>query len=127
MEKEAYLQEAQSFANGSYYIENITKQLAEKALVIFKQIEKGGGFLKQLRAGNIQKKIKESAQKEQEQFNQEKIVLLGTNKLPNEKDRMKDNLELYPFLKKKISLTLSPPIPQTRLSESYEQKRLEME
>ncbi len=127
LQKEAYLQEAQSFANGSYYIENITKQLAEKALVIFKQIEKGGGFLKQLRAGNIQKKIKESAQKEQEQFNQEKIVLLGTNKLPNEKDRMKDNLELYPFLKKKISLTLSPPIPQTRLSESYEQKRLEME
>jgi len=127
LQKEAYLQEAQSFANGSYYIENITKQLAEKALVVFKQIEKGGGFLKQLRAGNIQKKIKESAQKEQEQFNQEKIVLLGTNKLPNEKDRMKDNIELYPFLKKKISQTLSPPIPQRRLSESYEQQRLEME
>lgn len=127
LQKEAYLKEAQSFANGSYYIENITKQLAEKALIIFKQIEKGGGFLKQLRAGNIQKKIKENAQKEQEQFNQEKIVLLGSNKLPNEKDRMKENLELYPFLKKKISQTLSPPIPQLRLSESYEKQRLEME
>ena len=127
LQKEAYLKEAQSFANGSYYIENITKQLAEKALIIFKQIEKGGGFLKQLRAGNIQKKIKENAQKEQEQFNQEKIVLLGSNKLPNEKDRMKENLELYPFLKKKISQTLSSPIPQLRLSESYEKQRLEME
>jgi len=127
LQREAYLHEAQSFANGSYYIENITKQLAEKALTIFKQIEKGGGFLKQLKTGNIQKKIKESAQKEQEQFNQEKIVLLGSNKLSNEKDRMKDNLELYPFLKKKISKTLFPPIPQIRLSESYEQKRLETE
>jgi methylmalonyl-CoA mutase len=127
LQKEAYLHEAQNFADGSYYIENITKQLAEKALVIFKQIEKGGGFLKQLKTGTIQKKIKESAQKEQEQFNEEKIVLLGSNKLPNEKDRMKESLELYPFLKKKISRTLSPPIPQRRLSESYEKQRLEME
>lgn len=127
LQKEAYLHEAQSFANGSYYIENITKQLAEKALVIFKQIEKGGGFLKQLKSGNIQKKIKESAEKELEQFNQEKIVLLGTNKQPNKSDRMKDNLELYPFLKKRISKTLIPPIPQTRLAEQTEQQRLETE
>ena len=127
LQKEAYLQEAQSFANGSYYIESITKQLANKALTVFKQIEKGGGFLEQLKSGNIQKKINESAQKEQEQFNQEKIVLLGSNKLSNKNDRMKDNLELYPFLKKNISKTLFPPIPQKRLSESYEIHRLETE
>ena len=127
LQKEAYLEEAQSFANGSYYIENITKQLAEKALIIFKQIEKGGGFLKQLKAGNIQKKTQESAQKEQEQFNQQKIVLLGTNKLPNKDDRMKGNLEIYPFLKRNNSKTLIPPIPPVRLSEQHEQHRLETE
>jgi methylmalonyl-CoA mutase len=127
LQKEAYLHEAQSFANGSYYIENITQQLAEKALEIFKQLEKGGGFLKQLKAGNIQKKISESAQKEQDQFNQEKIVLLGTNSQINQEDRMKDNLELYPFLKKNVSKALIPPIPPKRLAESYEQKRLETE
>lgn len=127
LQKEAYLHEAQSFANGSYYIENITKQLAEKALTIFKQIEKGGGFLKQLKAGNIQKKIQESATKELVQFNEEKVVLLGTNKLPNKNDRMKDDLELYPFLKKHNSKTLIPPIPPTRLAEQQEQQRLETE
>lgn len=127
LQKEAYLEEAQSFANGSYYIENITKQLADKALIIFKQIEKGGGFLKQLKAGNIQKKTQESAQKEQEQFSQQKIVLLGTNKLPNKDDRMKDNLEIYPFLKRNNSKTLIPPIPPVRLSEQHEQHRLETE
>ena len=32
LQKEAYLQEAQSFADGAYYIESITKQLAEKGI-----------------------------------------------------------------------------------------------
>ena len=61
LQQESYLTEAQSFAEGAYYIESITQQLAENALTIFKQIEKSGGFLKQLKDGIIQKKIKESA------------------------------------------------------------------
>ena len=56
LQQESYLQEAQNFADGTYYIESITQQLAEKALTLFKKIEKGGGFLKQLKAGVIQKK-----------------------------------------------------------------------
>jgi methylmalonyl-CoA mutase len=127
LQKEAYLQEAQEIANGSYYIESITKQLAEKALDIFKQIEKGGGFLKQLKSGIIQKKIQESSQKQQEQFNNKEITLLGSNKLPNKDDRMKGDLEIYPFLKTKTTKTLIPPILQVRLSESYEKQRLETE
>ncbi|MDV7185822.1 methylmalonyl-CoA mutase family protein [Lutibacter sp. TH_r2] len=54
----------QKIPTGSYYIESITKQLAEKALIIFKDIEKGGGFLKQLKEGIIQRKIKENSIKE---------------------------------------------------------------
>ena len=127
LQKEAYLEEAQHFSEGSYYIESITKQLAEKALIIFKQIEKGGGFLRQLKAGNIQKKVHESAEKEQIQFNQQKIVLLGTNRLPNEKDSMKANLEIYPFLKKNRVKTLIPPVSLIRLSENHEKQRLKTE
>ena len=59
LQQESHLQEAQRFADGAYYIEEITKQLAEKALVIFKQLEKGSGFLSQLMAGTIQKKYKQ--------------------------------------------------------------------
>ncbi len=127
LQKEAYLQEAQNIANGSYYIESITKQLAEKALETFKQIEKSGGFLKQLKAGTIQKKIQESAQKEQDQFNEDQITLLGTNKLRNKDDRMKGNLEIYPFLKMKMSKTLISPVLPRRLSEQNEKYRLETE
>ena len=127
LQQEAHLQEAQRFADGAYYIEEITKQLAEKALVIFKQLEKGSGFLSQLMAGTIQKKIQASAQKEQEQFDKEKIVLVGTNKFINKNDKMKDHLELYPFQKKRHLKTLIPPISQVRLSEVMEQQRLKTE
>ncbi len=127
LKEEAYLKEAQSFPDGSYYIESITKQLVQKALELFKQIEKGGGYLSQLKKGTIQKKIAENAQKEQQQFDEKEIILLGTNKLPNQDDKMKDDLEIYPFLKKNISKTLVAPIIQTRLSESYEKQRLDKE
>ena len=110
LQKESYLSDAQSFANGSYYINALTKQLANKALEIFKQIEKGGGFLKQLKEGIIQRKIQESAHKEQEKFNSGELVLLGSNKLPNHRDIMKDSLEIYSFLKYNPSKTLIQPI-----------------
>lgn len=114
-------------ADGAYYIENITQQLAERALVIFKQIEQGGGFLTQLKEGTIQRKIKESAQKEQEQFDSGELVLLGTNKYPNEKDKMAHDLEKQPFLTKIARKTLIAPIVATRLSEASDKLRLDNE
>jgi methylmalonyl-CoA mutase len=121
------MQEAQNFADGSYYIESITQQLAENALTIFKQIEKSGGFLHQLKAGIIQKKINESALKEEVNFNTKNIVLLGTNMLQNKDDRMKSDLELYPFVKQRNIKTLIIPIIRKRLSETIEKERLAQE
>jgi methylmalonyl-CoA mutase len=45
-------------ADGSYYIETLTNQLAEKALTLFKDIEANGGFLKQLNDGIIKGKFR---------------------------------------------------------------------
>lgn len=127
LKEETYLSDAQQYPNGSYYIESIEKQLAEKALNLFKEIEKKGGFLKQLKKGIIQKKITESANKEQIQFNNRQLILLGTNELPNLNERMRDELEIYPFLKSNNSKTLLQPILQKRISEEYEKERLKKE
>lgn len=124
LKNESYFDKVENPADGAYYIESITKQLAEKALVLFKSIEKGGGFLKQLKAHTIQRKIAESAQKEQSEFEQGKEVLVGTNKYQNENDKMKDTIELYPFLKTNPRKTLIQPILEKRLAEAAEQKRL---
>ena len=127
LQQESYLKNANQIADGSYYIESLTSQLAEKALLLFKEIEKSGGFLKQLKQGVIQRKIKESAAKEQEKFNCEEIVLLGTNKQLNTADSMKNELELYPFLKTNPIKTLIQPIIAKRLAATSEQNRLKNE
>ncbi|WP_282135122.1 methylmalonyl-CoA mutase subunit beta [Seonamhaeicola maritimus] len=127
LKHESFFDKVNNPSDGAYYIESITIQLAEKALALFKNIEANGGFLKQLKEGTIQRKIKDSAAKEQNLFNVGEEVLLGTNKHPNENDKMKDDLELYPFVKTKSRKTLIQPIIEKRLAENLEQKRLKNE
>jgi methylmalonyl-CoA mutase len=127
LKHESYFDKVNNPADGAYYIETLTQQMAEKALVLFKNIEANGGFLKQLKEGTIQRKIKESATKEQELFNNVEDILLGTNKHPNPNDKMKNELELYPFVKQKKRKTLIEPIIEKRLAEIFEQNRLQTE
>ncbi|WP_422348482.1 methylmalonyl-CoA mutase subunit beta [Flagellimonas sp.] len=127
LKDESYFGNGAKAASGSYYVESLTQQLAEKALVLFKQLESAGGFLSELKKGNIQRKIKESAEKEQGLFNDGNIVLLGTNKFQNPQDRMKDDMELYPFVKTHARKTLIEPIIARRLAEQMEIKRLDDE
>ncbi|NBU80665.1 MAG: methylmalonyl-CoA mutase [Flavobacteriaceae bacterium] len=127
LKHESYFDKVSNPADGAYYIESLTEQLAEKALLLFKEIEEKGGFITQLIEGNIQKKISESAAKEQELFDSGIEVLLGTNKYPNKNDKMKHDLELYPFLKQNPRKTLITPIIEKRLAEKLEQERLAQE
>lgn len=127
LKHESYFDKVNNPADGTYYIESLTMQLAEKSLALFKDIEASGGFLKLLNDGTIKKKIQESATKEQELFDSKKEVLLGTNKYPNKDDKMKHDLELFPFVKIKPRKTLITPIIEKRLAEKLEQERLELE
>jgi methylmalonyl-CoA mutase len=127
LKHESHFDKVNNPADGSYYIESLTSQLAEKALTLFKDIEANGGFLKQLNDGIIKRKTQESADKEQELFDSGKEILLGTNKYPNKKDSMKDNLELFPFVKIKPRKTLTSPLIEKRLAEKIEQDRLKEE
>ena len=127
LKNESYFDKVNNPADGAYYIESLTEQLAEKALLLFKDIEANGGFIKQLIEGTIQKKIQESAIKEQELFNDGKEILVGTNKHPNKNDKMKHDLELYPFVKQKPRKTLITPIIEKRIAEKMEQERLSQE
>lgn len=124
---ESYFDKVSNPANGSYYIEDLTRQLAEKALLLFKEIEKNGGFLKHLKAHTIQRKIKETSLKEAKRFEEGSTVLVGSNKFMNDQDKMKDEMELYPFVKTKARKTLIEPIIEKRLTEALEQKRLDHE
>jgi len=123
LQKEAGFEAALGSTKGNYYIEENTYKLADKALEIFKLIEKSGGFLSQLYKGKIQQKIAESADKEQALFDKGKLVLVGTNKYPNPKEP-KPEIDFYPFMKKRSGRTLIRPIITKRLAEKIEQERL---
>ena len=127
LKHESHFDKVMNPTDGAYYIESLTAQLAEKALILFKDIEEQGGFLKQLKSGTIQRKIKESASKEQHQFNLGERVLTGTNKHVNLNNKMTHQLELYPFVKTNKRKTLITPIIEKRLSEQVEQNRLKNE
>ena len=124
LQQESSLKEAQNIADGSYYIESITQQLADNALIIFKQIENSGGFLKQLKSGTIQKKINDNSAKEIKDFLEGKTTLIGTNLQQNSNDTMLQNLELYPFTKQRNIKTVVSPLTRNRISESHEKERL---
>ncbi len=127
LKEESYFKEFQNFTEGAYYVESLIEQLAESALAIFKQIEKSGGFLKQLKNGAIQKKIKENATKEEQNILKNENILLGVNTQQNAEDTIHKQIKLYPFVKQRNIKTLIPPLIRKRLSESVEKQRLDDE
>jgi len=74
-------------AAGSYYIENLTKMMADKAWILFLETESHGGFLESLRKGFIQQKINESALKLKNDISKRKLNFVGTSifSVPDEK------------------------------------------
>ncbi|MEO1484883.1 MAG: methylmalonyl-CoA mutase subunit beta [Bacteroidota bacterium] len=127
LKEESFFESGSMPTEGSYYVEAISQQLAEKALQLFKEIEASGGFLKALHQVTIQKKIKQSADKEQALFDAGELVLIGSNKYPNPKDRMKENIERMPFPKRRPRKTIIEPIVPKRLASAMEMERLNQE
>ena len=96
--------------SGSYFVEDITQQFAEKSWELFLDIEEKGGYLELLKSGEIQKMIFEQAVKEQSWVEEGKIKIIGVN--------------LYPKLEVKKSVSElydSFEIKQVRLAEMFEQ------
>jgi methylmalonyl-CoA mutase len=124
LKEEAYLNQIGNAADGSYYVDTITKQLVEKGLEIFKDIEKAGGMVQSLFEGTIQRKIKESAQQEQQDFNDGKRVLVGANKYPNAALPLQKEYEILPFVKMNPRKTLVQPVITRRLTEELEKSEM---
>lgn len=81
-------------SNGSYYVEDITRQFAEKAWALFVEMEEAGGYLELLRQGVVQKKIYDHAVEEQQWIEEGKIKLIGVNLYPK-LDVKKSVADLY--------------------------------
>lgn len=95
--------------NGSYYIENITQQFAEKSWKLFLEIENSGGYSENLKLGKIQRYIYSQAIEEQNWIEEGRLKLIGVNLYPK-LEKTKSTEELYD----------SSVIKAVRLSEMFE-------
>ena len=65
---------------GSYFMEKLTRDLADRAQVIIDEVEDLGGMVKALAAGVPKLRIEESAAKRQARIDSGKEVIVGVNK-----------------------------------------------
>ena len=115
LQKESNLDQFADPVAGSYYVESLTNQIAENALELFKTIQNVGGFVKALENETIQDYIYSSAKKEQKEFDQNEINLVGVNKFKNPEEK----LEKQPK-EKIVKQALFIPIVPSRLAEKIE-------
>ncbi|MER0236621.1 methylmalonyl-CoA mutase [Fulvimarina sp. MAC8] len=65
---------------GSYYVEALTKDLADKALELIEEIEQAGGMTKAVGAGIPKSRIEESAAARQARIDRGEDVVVGVNR-----------------------------------------------
>jgi methylmalonyl-CoA mutase N-terminal domain/subunit len=64
---------------GSYYVETLTTELEREAETLFQQIEEVGGVVRGLETGWLQRRINESAARQQWEIEQHRRVIVGVN------------------------------------------------
>lgn len=65
---------------GSYFVENLTDEMEEKAWEIYNELEARGGYLKGLETGEIKRAIDNSAYEMKQNINKGKQTVVGLNK-----------------------------------------------
>ena len=71
---------------GSYYVEKLTKELAEKAWKHIKEIEELGGMTKAIETGIPKMKIEQAAASKQARIDSKKDIIVGVNSNQLEKE-----------------------------------------
>ena len=73
---------------GSYYVEKLTDDLEREAEGLFEEIEKQGGVVRGLETGWFQRKIAESAARQQWEIEQHRRVIVGVNEFVVPEDEL---------------------------------------
>jgi len=79
---------------GSYYVESLTSELAEKAWALIEEVEEMGGMTKAVASGMPKLRIEESAAMRQANIDRGSEVIVGVNKYRLEKEDAIDILDI---------------------------------
>lgn len=89
LKEESYLDKVADPAAGSYYIEHLTRSLAEEAWQEFQNIEQHGGMTACIKSGYIQDKIKSTQKARLEDAKEGRTALLGVNRHPQKEEEQR--------------------------------------
>lgn len=124
LKEESNFEKVTDPAAGSYYIETLTRQLAEQAWSLFLEVEEEGGFYNYVKSGKLQEKINATAKERMKNVSSRREILLGTNQFPNFTETAASKIaEKTANTENSVVATLN----QNRAAEEFEALRLATE
>ncbi|NVO19025.1 MAG: acyl-CoA mutase large subunit family protein [Bacteroidetes bacterium] len=131
LKEESYLERVIDPAAGSYYIENLTDQMARTSWELFQKVEGMGGMIAAIKEGFIQADIKKQEEQRKLDVATRKMVLLGTNQYPNLNERMLEKIQMeeesLDIEEQEEKPTRYPKMEISRLTDDFDDLRLATE
>jgi methylmalonyl-CoA mutase len=149
LKSEAHLEKTADPAGGSWYVESLTNQLAEKAWELFLEIDSKGGIYETFKCGWLQEEIAKTAARREKDIFSRKTSIIGTNVYANLSEQYTELESLHTgfsftdksfsdltsllsadkpitsFIKALNQLNVFTPIKPRRLAEPYEKLRFQ--
>ncbi|MBO5974830.1 MAG: methylmalonyl-CoA mutase small subunit [Paludibacteraceae bacterium] len=129
LKEESHFDKVVDPAAGSYYIENLTNNIAAEAWKLFLEVQSEGGFFAAVQSGKIQQTLKATSAKRLKDVSARKEILLGTNQFPNFSEMAAEKITKEACACKCACATEKgiETLPSTRAAEEFEALRLATE
>lgn len=105
---------------GSYYVETLTKEIADKAWALIEEVEELGGMTKAIEAGIPKLRIEEAAARKQARIDSSQDIIVGVNKYRLEKEDPLHILDVDNQMVRKQQLEQLEKIKATRDNEAVQ-------
>ncbi len=125
LKEESHFDKIADPAAGSYYIENLTNNIAELAWKLFLEVQDKGGFIAAFKEGFIQSQIEATAAKLDLAIATRRENLLGTNQFPNITEYIQNELdaEVFSKISCKSENAIAEPLKRYRGAQAFETLR----
>ena len=94
LQEETHITESVDPWAGSYYVESLTKEIAEKAWALIEEVEELGGMAKAIETGIPKMRIEEASARKQARIDSNKDTIVGVNKYRLDKEDPLETLEV---------------------------------
>ena len=117
LKEESYFDKVIDPSAGSYFIENLTFEIAENAFKLLKEVENKGGIIDSFKQNFIQEVIKQNFNHQQKELVDKEKIMVGVNKFMDNQKRSVHKSDVIESQKSDLSFDL---LTALRLSSIFE-------